>query len=248
MVTVAAEEDPNDADTTDSDTVEVSVTVLNVDEPGTVRLSGTVPTIDEELTAALSDPDGGLADIEWVWERSAGRSAWEVIDTATATTYTPTAADSEDYLRATATYTDSLGEGKTAQAVASSPTLAGLLSSLSITTSASRQMYPAFNSEILHYAVGCNTELTLSLSAADSDDRLSVNGIQYESQSAVVEVSGLKNGLSAGNDRPDASDIDIDIVVSGDDGESTTYVVHCIDDGYPEIDGKLYRSLRQRAV
>ena len=111
-VTVAAEEDSSDADTADADSVAVSVTILNVDEPGTVVLSNSVPTIGEALTASLSDPDGSVADIEWAWERSVGRSAWEMIDAATGASYTPTAADSEDYLRVTATYARRRGYGK----------------------------------------------------------------------------------------------------------------------------------------
>ena len=231
-VTVAAEEDSADASS-----VAVSVTILNVDEPGTVSLSDSVPTIGAELTASLSDPDGGVADIEWVWERSAGRSAWEVIDASTAA-YTPTAADSEDYLRVTATYTDALGAGRTAKAAASSPPLGELLSSLSVASSSARTMYPAFDPQILQYAVGCHSEVTLTLSAAGPDARVSVDGIQQPASNAEVTVSALHDGDNsdnddAGLDGPDASDIEI--VVSDADGSSTTYVVHCIPDGYPEI-------------
>ena len=232
-VTVAAAED-----STDAGSVAVSVTIINVDEPGAVSLSDSVPTIGAELTASLSDPDGGVADVEWVWERSAGRSAWEVIDASTAAAHTPTAADSEDYLRVTATYTDALGAGRTARAAASSPPLGELLSSLSVASSSARTMYPAFDPQILQYAVGCHSEVTLTLSAAGPDARVSVDGIQQPASNAEVTVSALHDGDNsdnddAGLDGPDASDIEI--VVSDADGSSTTYVVHCIPDGYPEI-------------
>ena len=237
VVTVAAEEDSTDADTTDASSVAVSVTILNVDEPGTIKLlPDSVPAIGEALTASLGDPDGGVADIEWVWERSVGRSAWEVIDAATGSTYTPAAADSEDYLRVTATYTDALAAAKTARAVASSPPLGELLSSLSVATSSTRKMYPAFDPEVLHYAVGCDSEVTLSLSAASSDARVSVDGIQQPASTAEVTVSGLHDGVNVADRNhsgPDASDIEI--VLSDAGGSSTTYVVHCIHDDYPEI-------------
>ena len=237
VVTVAAEEDSTDADTTDVSSVAVSVTILNVDEPGAVKLlPDSVPAIGEALTASLSDPDGGVTGIEWVWERSVGRSAWEVIDTATSATYTPAAADSEDYLRVTATYTDALAAAKTAKAVASSPPLGELLSSLSVATSSARQMYPAFDPEVLHYAVGCDSEVTLSLSVASPDARVSVDGIQQPASNAEVTVSGLHDGVNVANRNhsgPDASDIKI--VLSDAGGSSTTYVVHCIHDDYPEI-------------
>ena len=232
VVTVAAEED-----STDASSVAVSVTILDVDEPGTIKLlPDSVPAIGEALTASLGDPDGGVAGIEWVWERSVGRSAWEVIDAATSATYTPTAADSEDYLRVTATYTDAHAAAKTARAVASSPPLGELLSSLSVATSSTRKMYPAFDPEVLHYAVGCDSEVTLSLSAASSDARVSVDAVQQPASNAEVTVSGLHDGdndTDRNHSGPDASDIEI--VLSAAGGSSTTYVVHCIHDDYPEI-------------
>ena len=35
--------------------------VTNVDEPGTVSLSSSAPQVGSPLTAALSDPDGGVS-------------------------------------------------------------------------------------------------------------------------------------------------------------------------------------------
>ena len=97
-------------------------------------------------------------------------------------------------------------------------------------------MYPAFDAEVLHYAVGCHLEVTLSLSAENSDARVSVDGIQQPASNAEVTVSGLHNGDNGdakNHTGPDATDIEI--VVSSADGSSTTYVVHCIHDDYPEI-------------
>ena len=160
------------------------------------------------------------------WERSEGRSAWHVINGASAASYTPTAADAGHYLRVSASYTDGHGSGKTAQTVTPNVVLARTLSRLEVVTTSSRQMYPAFDPETLHYAVGCVAAdtLRLTLSTTDADTRLAVDGVQYANQNAVVELTGL-DGYS-----------DIPITLSGgSDGASTTYTLHCLAEDFPTI-------------
>ena len=53
----------------------VVVTVTNRDEIGTLTLSSPQPQVDTLLEAVLADPDGGLTDQVWKWERSLNRSA-----------------------------------------------------------------------------------------------------------------------------------------------------------------------------
>ena len=101
-------------------TKDVTVTVTNVDEPGTLTLSPTRPRIGTALTAAVTDPDGVTGTTTWTWERSAGRNEWNVIGGAASSSHTPVAADAGHYLRATATYTDPHGTDRTARAVATS--------------------------------------------------------------------------------------------------------------------------------
>ena len=138
-----------DADT--AVTKDVTVTVTNVDEPGTLTLSPTRPRIGTALTAAVTDPDGVIGTTTWTWERSAGRNEWNVIGGAASSSYTPVAADAGRYLRATATYTDQHGTGRTARAVAPHVVLAHRLSRLEISGhEPSRPMYPAFDPDTLH--------------------------------------------------------------------------------------------------
>ena len=102
-----------------NDTIEVTITVNNVDEDGTVTLSTTQPIEGTLLDATLDDPDVvDLASVTWSWRRSQSRtSLGTLISGATAATYTPVAADVGRFLRATASYTDEEGPGKNAQAV-----------------------------------------------------------------------------------------------------------------------------------
>ena len=74
------------------------------------------------LTATLTDPDGSISNLTWEWARSAnGSSNWATISGAASARYTPVDGDVGKYLRATASYTDGHGEGKSAQAVSANP-------------------------------------------------------------------------------------------------------------------------------
>ena len=233
-------ESPGDADTdngyavtlqaaagTSSVTLDVTVTVTDENEEGTVTFSSARPSIGTALIASVADPDSDsdhAESVTWTWERSRGRTGWAVIGGATSASYTPVAADSEHYLRASASYTDRLGSGRSASAVAPNPPLSHKLSALSITGS-SRAMYPAFTPEVLHYAVECGDGDTMALtwSAAEAATRVAVDGVQRAGQSGSLSLTGL-TGAS-----------DIVITLSGATGASTTYVIHCLDEDFPDV-------------
>ena len=106
-------------------TVDVTVTITNIDEAGTVALSTNQPSARAETTAALTDPDEGVTGIVWQWERSSdGNTDWADIGTSSAS-YTPVDGDVGYHLRATASYTDGHGPGKTAQAASTQAVQAG---------------------------------------------------------------------------------------------------------------------------
>ena len=101
-----------------TDDVSVTITVNNVNEPGTVTLLSLQPLVAIQFTATLDDPDDVLGGVTWSWARSPnGASDWTPISGETSDTYTPVAGDVGDYLRATAAYTDGEGPGKSAQAI-----------------------------------------------------------------------------------------------------------------------------------
>ena len=104
--------------TTIDDTQDVTITVENVEEPGTVTLSSETATIQARVpvTASLEDDDGPTG-ITWQWSRSTNRSNWVNIGGATSDTFTPEDTDTGNYIRATVTYNDGEGSGKTAERV-----------------------------------------------------------------------------------------------------------------------------------
>ena len=180
-----------------SSPLDVTVTVTDEDEDGAVTLSDTRPTVGTALTAALSDPDGVTpGTTTWRWERNDGREGWLEIPGASSANYTPVAADGDRYLRVKATYTDSFGAGKTAEAMMRQVVIAHRLSSLALpgltgVVGDPRAFYPSFDPDTLHYAARCTESVTLLLTAEDADARISVNGIQRPEGESFT-VSGLE--------------------------------------------------------
>ena len=115
-------------------TLDVTIEVVDAEDPGTVTLSQRQPQVGIAIHALASDEDGGVTIKRWRWERSAevtvnrgipsvecredpstpgidavDDESWTEIPGASAAVYTPTPADAGRCLRATAVYTDNLG-------------------------------------------------------------------------------------------------------------------------------------------
>ena len=213
-----------------TDEVDVKVTVTDVDEAGALSLSSTRPALGAVLTATLTDPDGVTAGTAvWQWERSTGRNLWAVIDGAAAASYTPVAADTNTFLRVTATYADEHGTGKTVSEVApnvvTGPLLTGLTAESDDSQAApARALYPAFDPLTLHYGIGCNSTDTLVLTvSAAANARVAVAGVQAASAPEAVSVAV-------------STDSDVAIRVTDASGAGTTYVVHCLPEVFFEIE------------
>ena len=98
-------------------THDVVVRVTDVDEPGTASIDRRQPQVSRPLSASLSDEDDGVSVQTWQWARSEDKTAWTDIVGATSPRRSPEEADEGLYLRATVTYSDKFGAGKTASAV-----------------------------------------------------------------------------------------------------------------------------------
>ena len=217
-----------------TDTHTFTVTVTDVDEEGALSLSSTRPALGTVLTAVPTDPDGVTAGTAlWQWERSTGRNSWAVIDGAAAASYTPVAADTNTFLRVTATYDDQHGTGKTVSEVAPNVVTGLLLTGLTAETDDSqadtaRGLYPAFDPQTLHYGIGCNGTDTLVLTvSAPANARVAVAGVQAASAPEVVSVAVT-------------ADSDVAIRVTDASGAGTTYVVHCLSNVFFEIETVTY--------
>ena len=100
---------------------DVTVTLKNLDEEGAVSISMPQPQVDRPFSASLWDEDEGVAGERWQWARSEDGAVWMDIEGATSPRRTPTTADVDMYLRATVTYADVFGAGKTVSAESAYP-------------------------------------------------------------------------------------------------------------------------------
>ena len=213
------------------DPLRVTVTVTDENEAGAISLDTARPQLGEAIGATLSDPDegSGLTVSDWRWERSTGPNAWVVIDEAEAASHTPTAADTNAFLRVTATYDDEHDTGHSVRKVASNVVTGPLLTALQVTTDAAtgdttRSMKPAFAQETLHYAIGCNASDTMQVTlSAPAGTRVAVDGMQVSSDNATVDVAVTMTS-------------DASISVTDAEGVHTVYSVHCLEDVFYQFE------------
>ena len=234
-------EGPTDADTDNeyevtihasdgslTDTIEVTINVVNVDESGSVALSLAQPMVGLELTATLTDPDGSISDTIWVWASSTdGSTGWTDISGATSRSYTPTADDADSYLRATATYTDGEGVGKSAQAGSDNAVQAAAAAIRATffpedTASRSVAENTVAGKGIGAAVVATNAEgdiLTYSLSGTDggffdldaSTGQLQTNAaLDYETKSSYTVVLSVHDGMDVDGNTDTSIDTSID--------------------------------------
>ena len=98
--------------------LDMTVTVTNVEEAGTVELSSVQPQVDTPLTATLHDPDEVTSAITWSWHSSTRKNGgWNLISGEASDSYTPVAEDVNKYLKVTASYDDGFSSGKSASAI-----------------------------------------------------------------------------------------------------------------------------------
>ena len=234
------------------DTIAVVVTVTNIDEAGTVTLPGTI-TSGQAVTATLTDPDGTTSSVTWQWSRSdTAGGTFTPISGATSNPYSPVAADVGKYLKATASYTDPQGSGKSATSDASSQVGAGNVnpsfSSMTATRSVPENSGAGVNVGAVVSATGGDSDplhYTLSGDDASSFDIVSTSG-QIQTKSGVtynyegtnsydVTVSVRDNKDLAGNtDSADDDSIDVTINLSNVD-EAGTVTITGMESGGQEL-------------
>ena len=104
--------------------LDVTVNVIDGEDPGEVTLSQREPQIGQTVVASLTDPDGGITVTKWEWATAdisgadcpAAFDATDIIADASGAAYTPTKddydvdgeGDANQCLQARATYTDNI--------------------------------------------------------------------------------------------------------------------------------------------
>ena len=198
----------------------VTVQVMNVDEPSTVEASVREPRVGQLLRLNVKDDDGGESVREWKWERGEPNSPcgtvdsplvsnWELIASATGSSYTPTAADQGHCIRVTAIYDDRAGTGRSEQFLTPEsvefgpffsqgpPTFTVRENSAADTTVGSRVTARHSNSgETLTYSLTGGDTNYFTIETSTGQLRTSTIPVDYESLPgpvAVVEVTAADN-------------------------------------------------------
>ena len=99
----------------DSEMATTGMVTTVPDQMGTVRLSSMTPVVGTELTATLTDPDGGVTGEMWQWYKSMDSTFMDGTDMEigdATSAYTPMADDEGYYLMVKVMYTDGHGSGK----------------------------------------------------------------------------------------------------------------------------------------
>ena len=84
--------------------VEVTVTIGDLDEPGLLTLTPAEPEAGQAVQGEVTDPDGPVTVRSWQWSRSRDGRQWQAIDGATGSQYTPARADIGLWLSLTVVY------------------------------------------------------------------------------------------------------------------------------------------------
>ena len=148
-----------------SDSIAVTITVTNVDEPGKVTLSSSQPQEGTPLTASLTDPDVVSGNPTWRWAGAdSGDGFFTDINTARLATFTPGTSDVNKFLRATATYRDGEGSNKTTTKVAT----------IAVREAPSSNSAPTFDGNtatrsVVENAAAANIGVSVTATDADTD-------------------------------------------------------------------------------
>ena len=197
-------------------TLDVTVTIENVDETGSIAdITGTAQVGQTLTTGAVTDPDGGVTGITWQWQGDSTD-----INSATSATYMPLVADIDKTIRVVATYTDGHGADKTATSATTAAVVAADvvlsddadLSALTI----SEGTLPAFAAATTSYAVDVDNDVasvTLTPTTSDTTAHVTVAGTAVTSATASGAIT-LNVGANA-----------IAIVVTAQNGTEKTYTV-----------------------
>ena len=196
---------------------DVCIAVLNIDEDGKITLRDkdgnelVQPHADGPITADLTDPDGGVTDVVWVWSRAqvdppgTGDDERTPIADATSATYTPRNDDTSYYLHVMATYMDAKNDATT-ESPDTAPRMAEATAAHAVLEVEDLKRKPEFSEETTMRMVAENAPSTtfvgepLSL-AMDPDDLKGVK-LKYElldsdngsEDTAFFELLSTKDG------------------------------------------------------
>ena len=170
-----------------SDVTTVTINVTNVEEDGAVALSSHSPVVGGEVTATLSDPDGGITSLVWTWETSSNGTNWVeatgvATDAGDTSTYVPVEADTGRYLRANATYTDVVASGNSE------------VSDSAMVVAAGSNVAPEFADETATRSIAENTAANTNIGAPVAATDANNDTLAYTLEGTDAASFGIDSG------------------------------------------------------
>ena len=215
-LTVTATDDGTPSETS---TLEVTVTVTNEDEEGTIGAITGTAQVGQTLTAGMvTDPDSPSTSVtvtNYQWQSDSTD-----IDSATSETYTPVVADIDHTIQVVVTYTDGHGAGKTLTSAETEVVTAAPASTdadLSALTISEGTLSPAFAADTEDYTASVANGITsVTVTPTTADDAASVT---VQSAAVARDATSEPINLTVGAN-------EIRVVVTAEDGSTTkTYTV-----------------------
>ena len=208
--------------------IDVTIILRNVEEAGELAVAPAAAGVNVLLTASLSDPDGGVTDETWTWERSDnGVSGWSAIANADTATYTPVADDEAKYLRVTVTYDDAQGMGRSLSQVlgpVEAPAQLSDDSTLSALSLSGLTLNQSFSSSVTTYTAAADyttVQTTVTATAGAAADGAAVQILDGNGD-AIPDADDRTGGHQV------ALTIDVNVIVAkvtAEDGSSQSYTV-----------------------
>ena len=248
QVRVSKDADDN-ADTAWDAYIAVTVNVTNVDEEGIVDLTMTTPEENVETSATMIDPDGGVSNLSWQWQRADSVScntSWTAISGANSDHYTPVSADVGKYLRVQASYDDGARTGKQAASQASGAVMQAFNGSPEFDEGASVGAPVTAtdpDGDDLTYSIADRAGSNLfSIEPATGEIMVTAsNFLDYESNSSFTLTVQVSDGKDARHSADAVIDDTIDVTVNLVNVDETGVVG--LDSTEPEVGSEITASL-----
>ncbi len=217
--------DSKDATTGNTDTawdatINVTISISNVNEAGEVTLTPASPRENESVTASLTDGDGSISNLTWAWYRATTNTAdGTAITNATSASYTPVSADVGNFLRAVASYTDGYGSNQSADAHTSSAVAARA------SNVAPDFVDGASTTRQVNEGAGSGTFVGSAISANDGDsDTLTYSlSTGQDSNLFTVETGTGRLKVAAGADIDYETDNTLQVTLNVTDGKASDH-------------------------
>ena len=207
-----------------SSELEVTVTVTNVDESGSISaITGAVQAGQTLIAGTVTDPDGSVTGITWQSQSAASGGTYANITGATsAATYTLKAAEVDQTIQVIATYTDGEGPNKSVTSAATVAVVAATVTlstdaDLSSLTLSAGTLTPTFAAATLGYTISMASDVTSTTVTPTTANAAA---------SVTVAGTAVTSGATSGANNLNVGTNAIAIVVTAQDGTAMkTYTV-----------------------